>query len=154
MKLQSWETCLDDCIKAIELQSNSMKGYYYLAQAQLALKHPNEAVNSATTAYRICLDTRSSSTASVAALVLQAKKSKWEAKERARLRERSDLLRELEESLLRSQAQEIDQISDVEDIDEIKASTERKIEELRNVFAIADPKNMQRRVRCFGICLP
>ena len=124
-----------------------MKGYYYLAQAQLALKHPNEAVSSAITAYRICLETKSSSTASVAALVLQAKKLKWEAKERARLRERSDLFRELEDSLVRSEALDIDQAGDSEEVDEIQTATRGKIEELRNIFAIADPVNMQRRVR-------
>lgn len=91
IKLQSWDACIDDCIKAIELERDNMKGYFYLAQAQLALHHPNEALSSAVTAYQECLKTGSSSTAKVSELVLQAKKEKWEAKERDRIRRRSDL---------------------------------------------------------------
>lgn len=84
-----------------------MKGYYYLAQAQLALHHPNEALNSAMTAYNECLKTNNSSTRNVSQLVLQAKKEKWEAKERERIRRRSALLAELEEELRRKMGTEL-----------------------------------------------
>lgn len=158
LKLQSWDACIDDCIKAIELEKNNMKGYYYLAQAQLALHHPNEALNSAVTAYHECLKTGSSSTANVSALVLQAKKEKWETKERDRLRRRSDLLRELEDGLqqvnlyerkninARMRNGELSQSGAQEEEQELEASTRHKLDELRGVFAIADPENMQRRV--------
>ncbi|KAL8830544.1 MAG: hypothetical protein Q9191_001367 [Dirinaria sp. TL-2023a] len=157
LKLQSWDACIDDCIKAIELDSDNMKGYYYLAQAQLALHHPNEAMNSAVTAYHQCIKTGSSSTASVSALVLQAKKEKWEAKERARIRRRSDLLRELEDGLqqvalyerkninARKENGELSESDAREEEDELEASTRHKLDELRSVFAIADPENMQKR---------
>ncbi|KAI4242396.1 MAG: hypothetical protein LQ352_007250, partial [Teloschistes flavicans] len=101
IKLQSWEACIDDCLRSIELDRDNMKGYYYLAQAQLALNHPNEALNSAMTAYQQCLKTDSSSTRNASQLVLQAKKEKWEAKERERIRKRSELLAELEHGLSR-----------------------------------------------------
>jgi len=158
LKLQSWDACIDDCIKAIELEKNNMKGYYYLAQAQLALHHPNEALNSAVTAYHECLKTGSSSTANVSALVLQAKKEKWETKERDRLRRRSDLLRELEDGLqqvalyerkninARMRNGELSQSGAQEEEQELETSTTHKLDELRSVFAIADPENMQRRV--------
>ena len=150
--------CLDDCIKAIEIQPDSLKGYYYLAQAQLALNHPNEAVSSALTAYDLCLAANSTSTAAVAALVLQAKKQKWEVKERDRLRRRSDLLRELEETIARRAAIELDAIDSRhemrelidsearEEREEIQVSMRKKIEEVRSIFAIADPANFQKRV--------
>ena len=51
-----------------------MKAYYYLAQAQLALHHPNEALSSALTAYDVCLKTNNASASNIAALILQAKK--------------------------------------------------------------------------------
>jgi len=158
LKLQSWDACIDDCIKAIELEKNNMKGYYYLAQAQLALHHPNEALSSAFTAYHECLKTGSPSTANVSALVLQAKKEKWEVKERDRLRRRSDLLRELDDGLqqiarlerknigARMRSGELSQSDAQEEEEELEASTRHKLDELRSVFAIVDPENMQRRV--------
>lgn len=158
IKLQSWEACIDDCIKSIELEEGNMKGYYYLAQAQLALRHPNEALTSALTAYDECLKTNSPSTRNVSTLVLQAKKEKWEAKERDRIRRRSELLRELEDGLgkgaefelhmLRSRivSGEIGESEGAEERGEIETLSKQKIEELRNVFAIADPENLQKRV--------
>ena len=155
LKLESWDTCIDDCLKAIELERGNMKAYYYLAQAQLSLNHPNEAFNSAQTAYQICLATLSPSTSAVSNLVLQAKKQKWEAKERERIRQRSELLRELEKGLLEKKKadlqslkfQMLDFSEEAEEKADIELETRRKIEELRSVFAIADPENMQRRVR-------
>jgi len=132
-----------------------MKAYYYLAQAQIALDHPNEALSSALNAYEKCLETWSPSTQAVSGLVLQAKKLKWDVKERERIRQRSELLMEIEDGLVsrkRAELQDLKfQMLDISDEAEEKAdielSTRRKIEELRNVFAIANPKNMQRRVQ-------
>lgn len=131
-----------------------MKAYYYLAQAQLALNHPNEALSSALTAYEKCLETWSSSTQAVSGLVLQAKKLKWEAKEREKTRQRSDLLKELEDGLSNSKRAELRDLKflhleasdEAEEKADIELSTRRKIGELRNVFAVADPEYMQRRV--------
>ena len=159
IKLQSWNPCIDDCIKAIELQHDTMKGYYYLAQAQLALHHPNEALSSALTAYEICVKTHNASAASISSLILQAKKEKWEARERDRIRRRSELLQELEDSIQSRRREDVRAVRDrierynldeaeaEEEKVEIESSTRRKIEELRSVFAIADPENLQRRVR-------
>ena len=77
IKLQDFEGCMDDCLKSIALDRKNMKGYYLLAQAQLALNHPNEALTSALTAYEKCLETNDKSASAVSGLVLQAKKQKW-----------------------------------------------------------------------------
>lgn len=158
LKLQAWDICIDDCLKSIELEPGNMKGYYYLAQAQLALHHPNEALNSAMTAYEECLKTDSSSTRSVSTLVLQAKKEKWEAKERERIRRRSALLGELEDRLDKVARDELHQLharvenghvnesEAMEEKEEIEASSRKKIEELRTVFGLSDPAFLKKRV--------
>ncbi|MCJ1478230.1 hypothetical protein MMC13_006907 [Lambiella insularis] len=157
IKLQSFDACIDDCIKAIELQPQNMKGYYYLAQAQVALHHPNEALSSALTAYDICIRTHDSSASSISTLILQAKKEKWKAKERDRIRRRSDLLLELEDGLMKTaevqlkevehkvKHRELDVSGGIEEKLEIRTSLQRKVEELRSIFAISDPANLTRR---------
>ncbi|KAI9871857.1 MAG: hypothetical protein M1830_001404 [Pleopsidium flavum] len=157
IRLQSWEDCINDCLKAIDLLPSNMKAYYYLAQAQLALHHPNEALNSALTAYDLCLSSSNSSTRSVSELVLQVKREKWEVRERERLRTRNDMLGELEEKLEASKADDLEEISarikagflsSTEAEDERNAtedSARRKSEELRSIFALADPENVQKR---------
>ena len=159
VKQKSWEGCVDDCIKSIDLQQDNMKAYYYLAQAQLGLNHPNEALQSALTAYDLCIKSHDSSGSSICAFVLQAKKEKWEKKERERLRRSNELLHELEESLLTKQnrtladvdwRRENEMLSEPEALeqkDEIVTSTQRKINELLNIFAISNSENFQRRVR-------
>lgn len=158
LKLQLWDACIDDCIKSIELEPGNMKGYYYLAQAQLALHHPNEALNSAMTAYEECLKTSSSSTRNVSTLVLQAKKEKWEAKERDRIRRQSELLEEIVTGLgrvakhelymlqLRTERDELGEDEAIEEKQEIELSSRKKIEEVQNVFGLANPALLKKRV--------
>lgn len=136
-----------------------MKAYYLLAQAQLALHHPNEALSSAMTAYEECLKSPyNPSTSMVSALVLQAKKEKWEAKERERIRRRSEMLRELEQALKKNaddefqsleqrlQNGEVSESEAAEERHEVEIETSRKIDELWLLFEVADPANMKRRV--------
>lgn len=165
IKLESWDACIDDCIESIKLDDRNMKGYYYLAQAQLALHHPNEALSSAITAYEECLKTNSPSTRNVSSLVLQAKKEKWEGKERERIRRRSELLEELEDGLdkvaeyelrelsLRIKKGEVGENEAVEEKEEINLSRRKKVEELRHVFGMADPIHLKKRV-CYIPPLP
>ena len=135
-----------------------MKAYYYLAQAQLGLKHPNEALQSALTAYELCIKNQDSSGSAICAFVLQAKKEKWEKQERERLRRANALLGELEDFLHNKQdrilaeiewRKENEMLSDTEALeqkDEAIISTQRKLDELLNIFAISTSENMQRRV--------
>lgn len=154
LKTDSFEDCINDCLKSIELETGNMKGYFLLAQAQLALDHPNEALSSALTAYEKCIFTLSSSTQAVSNLVLKAKKEKWAAKERERVRRANDLLRELEDGIIKKKADDIQALStsglepteEFEQREEIETAARQKLEDLRSIFAIADPQNMTRRV--------
>ncbi|KAL9003814.1 MAG: hypothetical protein Q9188_003334 [Gyalolechia gomerana] len=158
LRLQSWNSCIDDCLRSIELSPHNMKAYYTLAQAQLALYHPNEALSSALTAYDECLksDILNSSTRHISQLVLQAKKDKWEAQERERIRRRSDLLRELEDGLTAMKGFDLqnlgvkyqgrlESMEAKEEREDVETGARKKIEELRSVFALADPENLQQR---------
>jgi STIP1 family protein 1 len=134
-----------------------MKAYYYLGQAQLALRHPNEALSSALRAYELALHTKSPSTANISSFILDAKKEKWEARERERLRRRAGLVVELEESITTGGKRAMGEIRDRQEtgeigareardeIEEVEAETRKKVEELRSVFALADPENAKRR---------
>ena len=159
LKLQAWDEAINDCLKSIELMPANMKAYYYLAQAQIQLRHPNEGLSSALTAYGLCLRAGNSGDASsISALVLRAKKEKWEAREKDRLRRQSELLAELEDRLEMARRAEVDSIQnraisgelDARDAtEEVQIANElstRKIDELKSIFAVADPKNMQKRV--------
>ncbi|KAF2098783.1 U-box-domain-containing protein [Rhizodiscina lignyota] len=159
LKLHQWQDVIDDCLRSIELRRDNMKAFFYLAQAQLELHHPNEALSSALTAYELCTSSPSqtSSAFTIAQLVRRCKIEKWNIRERQRIRQRSDLLAELLEKLEKDRIGELQDIEDkerqglvgrVESEDRRKEVDEEyaaKMDELRNVFAIADPKNLEKR---------
>ncbi|KAF2433511.1 U-box-domain-containing protein [Tothia fuscella] len=160
LKLGLWSEVIDDCLRSIELEAvNNMKAYYFLAQAQFELRHPNEALTSAITAYDICSRslTQTSSAFAIATFVIKCKRAKWDLRERDRLRRRSALLSELESHLThtfnndlsevdqRQQSGELGTIGATEEKDALTKTHEAKISELRSIFAIADPGNMAKR---------
>lgn len=159
LKLQQWEDAIADCLHSIELLRDNMKAYYFLAQAQLELKHPNEALSSAMRAYELCVSNpgQTSSAFQISGFVLKCKRAKWELRERDRLRRRSGLLRELEEALdkgrerdlwdiqRRLKSTEIGEVGAREETDAVEEEYTMKVKELRTIFANADPNTMTKR---------
>ena len=133
------------------------------AQAQLALHHPHEALSSALTAYEQVRNPAPAARTSpkdletFSAFVLKCKKAKFAVRDRERLRRQQDLCAELEESLDRSKQHDLDTISlrlDRRELGQVEASEntqevleafERKRNELRSVFALADPAHHKPR---------
>ena len=69
-----------------------MKAYYNLAQALLNQRHPQEALETAKHAYRICLEIKDSSAEVLSQFILRTKQAQWQAKETNRLRELNETL--------------------------------------------------------------
>ncbi|KAF2763122.1 U-box-domain-containing protein [Pseudovirgaria hyperparasitica] len=156
LKLESWRDAIDDCLRSIELMQENMKAYFYLAQAQISINHPNEALSSALMAYEMCSRSKqqTNNAQTISALVLRCKKAKWEIRERDRLRRRSVVLGDLMQKL------EIDKKRDLDELDErvakggvgkIEASEERadieknasnRMGDLQTAFAISNPKEL------------
>jgi STIP1 family protein 1 len=159
LKLEKWEAVIDDCLHSIELMKENMKAYFYLAQAQIAINHPNEALSSALRAYELCTTSsqQTSNAATISALVLRCKKAKWDIRERERIRRRKDLLADLEgtlETLYKKEAQEIEarietgelgRVEGQEEKSERQREWEKKRDDLRTAFALSDPENLGKR---------
>lgn len=159
LKLTRWQDVIDDCLRSIELMKENMKAFFYLAQAQLAINHPNEALSSALMAYELCTRSsqQTSNAATISALVLKCKRAKWEIRERDRIRRRHDLLGELETLLEedykrqkfdideRVSKSEIGQVEADEESEELKRVWQKKVDDLRTAFAVSDPEHMAKR---------
>ncbi|KAF2673478.1 U-box-domain-containing protein [Microthyrium microscopicum] len=159
LKMKLWEDAMDDCMRSISLMAENMKAFYFLGQAQLELHHPNEALSSALMAYDLCSKSshQTSSAFAITGFVLKCKKAKWDLREKDRVRRRHDLLGELESKLEEDKKREISSIEErkvtgelgsVAASEETEATTEttqQKIEELRNSFAISDPNHLEKR---------
>ncbi|KXL44385.1 hypothetical protein M433DRAFT_149699 [Acidomyces richmondensis BFW] len=167
LKLQRWDGAINDCIKSLEItgpNGQNHKAYYFLAQAQLALNHPHEALSSALTAYDQVLHPvaqgakiSSRDLETFSAFVLKCKKAKFAARERDRLRRQGNLRAEVEEALEAQKHRELDEVSRqlermevgnveaAERSEEIMSNYARKIDDLRSIFARADPANYRAR---------
>ncbi|KAF2125007.1 FMN-linked oxidoreductase [Dothidotthia symphoricarpi CBS 119687] len=159
LKLEKWEGVIDDCIRSIELLKDNMKAFFYLAQAQLSINHPNEALSSALMAYELCTTSaqQTSNAATISALVLKCKKAKWDIRERERVRRRGDLLSDLESLLETQYKKDMDEVDariesnavsradGHEEKEERKSEFEKKRDDLRTSFAISDPEHQQKR---------
>ncbi|CAI6337090.1 unnamed protein product [Periconia digitata] len=159
LKLEKWEGVIDDCIRSIEILKDNMKAFFYLAQAQLSINHPNEALSSALMAYELCTSSsqQTSNAATISALVLKCKKAKWDIRERERIRRRDDLLCDLE-AILETQWKkdqedveakiengEIGRVEGQEEKAERRTEWEKKKSDLRTAFFLSDPQNLEKR---------
>lgn len=174
LKLQKWDDTVNDCLKSIEItgpNGPNHKAWYFLAQAQLALHHPHEALSSALKAYEQLLHpaspaatatttttkTTPSDLQTFSALVLRCKKEKFRARDRERLRRQGELRAELEDTLEKQRQQDLDRVAEElhrgilgpveasERSEEVRGNFEKKIISLKTVFEMADPLHHQPR---------
>lgn len=151
-KLQRWEDAIADCQTCLSLSPNNVKAVFYMAEAQLELRDFDNALESAKRAYDLFAhsDDGAKSLASATRLVLRCKKERWENLERRRLRERSNLERELIELLTRDRDASLADLKPGDDDDyarDIEADFATKLEALRSTFELARGEaNRRRRV--------
>lgn len=166
MKRQLWDDAISDCLKAIEINGpnkQNHKAFFFLAQAQLALHHPNEATSSAITAYDQVRNPLSAAKISpkdletFSAFVLKCKKARFAARDRERRLRQHDLRAELEDTIEANKRQELDQISEQlgngalgqveasERKEEVHSNAKQKVQDVQALFAVVDPANQKLR---------
>ena len=123
LKLQQWDGAVNDCLKSLEITTaaggggHNHKANYFLAQAQLALHHPHEALSSALTAYEQVRDPKPNAKIGprdlevFSAFVLKCKKAKFAVRDRERLRRQGDLRAELEGLLEERRQREVEAVA-------------------------------------------
>jgi hypothetical protein len=111
-------------------------------------------------AYEYCSKSvqQTSSAFAISGFVLKCKKAKWDLRESDRLRRKSELLGELEMRLAQGKAEELasitaraasgelGEVAVKEETDAAEELLRKKLEELRNAFAISNPSNLTKRV--------
>lgn len=145
LKLDMWDSVTSDCKACLELAPNNMKGHYYLAQAELALKAYDDAVNHAKRAHEICIENNDKSISAVTALVLRCKKERWEDRERRRIREGVQLETQVLSLMEAERDRELKDSKDESERKEIFGDWEAKLGQLRETFERARNESEKRR---------
>lgn len=145
IKLELWDSVVADCESCLGLAQDNLKAHYYLSQAQLHLKDYDSALSSALRAHELCVKTGDKSLAAITTQVLNAKKERWEWKERHRLREARGLETEIIELMEKERRQAVDDAMGDTERSEIEAEWNDKIETLRQTFEKGRTKDESRR---------
>lgn len=98
-RLGKYEETEQDAKRAIELDSESMKGHYYLGLALTNLERLNSAENHLQKAYNLAIkDPKlNGSAVHICEALLQCRKAKWEHDERQRIRRSNGMYEEISE---------------------------------------------------------
>jgi STIP1 family protein 1 len=167
IKLQDWPGAEQDSRAAIRIydeqkrENESMKSYYYLAQALLNLKKPAEALERAKYAYSICLQIHDSSSEVLSQFILRTKQAQWQSKETARLRELNQTLAVVEDLLDQQLEKDLAEVEwrfakgEIGETgrDEERASVNKEAENRRHIIrdAFRDPSKAETAERVRGV---
>lgn len=145
LKLQLYDSVIDDCQRCLELKPGNMKAYYYLSQAQLALRDYDAALQNALRAHEICAVTADKSLGAVTSQVLSCKKARWEDRERRRIREGIELENETLALLEREKAAMLAGVESELERRDIETEWDQKIAAMKRTFEAARAADSKRR---------
>jgi hypothetical protein len=157
LKLRMFDAVIPDCLASLELLSENMKAYYYLAQAEIELGRLEDAYKSAQIAYELCSGIKTGvvdkawerSLGPVTALVLRCKKELWEKKENERLKIRNTLLEDLSAMMRVKREEQKRKIAahdgSEQEMNDVDREWSEKEQELRRIWDIAADKEGKRR---------
>jgi len=145
LKLRLWGSVISDCQACLELSPENMKAYYYLSQAELALDDHTEALDHALRAHELCVMSNDKSLSSITAQVLRCKKERWEATERRRVREGTELEAVLLALMERERDGALAAATNDTDRREIAEEWQHKTSQLRVVFEKARSAEQKKR---------
>lgn len=146
LKLGRWDSVIADCQTCAALCPTSMKAFFYLGQAQLELRHYDDAVASYLRAHALCVaNDETKSLPSVTQGVLRCKKERWEFREQQRKREHRDLERRTVALLEKERDEELMAVEDESVRNDIREEYEASLKNLTEIFDKARAESDRRR---------
>lgn len=138
IKLGMYDSVVGDCEASLSLLPHNMKAYYYKAQALLAMSSPQEALDAGRKAYELAADSGDRrwerSLGNIVSIVLKCKKAVWEAKEKQRQRDETALSEQVFDLMHKQKRDEMEGADQIE-WGQIAESWDKKIEEMKTIFA-------------------
>ncbi|KAK3389634.1 U-box domain-containing protein [Podospora didyma] len=147
LKMNLWESVVSDCNECLQRNPDNIKAHYYLSQAYLPLHDYEGALQNGLRAHELCIQTGDKSLSAVTSQILRCKQERWDAKEKRRKRENSELETEMVVMMERERDQALSELGEDDDSyrREITEDWEHKIETMRSVFEKARSNEEKRR---------
>ncbi|OAA66798.1 U-box domain-containing protein [Niveomyces insectorum RCEF 264] len=134
LKLEMWDSVVNDCKACLDLAPDNMKAHYYLSQAELSLKDYEAALAHGKRAQELCIQTEDKSITNITNHILACKKARWEDKEKRRVREGGQLETEVVALMERERDEALNAAESDADRHELAEEWARKLQQLRDTF--------------------
>lgn len=150
LKLHQWELTCQDCRRAIDLDTSSVKGHFFLGQALLELDSLDEAVLHLQRAAELAKDQKLNFGDDIAVQLRIARKRRWNQQEEKRVQQEIELQSYLNQLILadcaRKQAEAEKGSVSQSDVLEIQDKHESHLSEVNQLFAKLDERRRKREV--------
>ncbi|KAF7265232.1 STIP1 homology and U-box containing protein 1 [Rhynchophorus ferrugineus] len=154
LKLLKWEQACTDCRRALDMDSNLVKGHFFLGQALLELGSLDESIKHLQRALDLAKEQKFNFGDDIASQLRAARKKRFSIQEEKRISQEIELQTYLNRLLREDKEQQINKIrldecdneSCNKKILEIEAKCEMYINELNSVFQKVDERRRKREV--------
>lgn len=148
LKLEMWDSVVDDCKACLDLAPDNMKAHYYLSQAELSLRDYEGALAHCRRAQELCVLSEDKSITNITNHLLVCKRERWADKERRRARESGPLEAEVLAVMERERAAALASLasdSSESEHSEVTNEWDAKLAQLRDTFERARSSAETRR---------
>lgn len=150
LKTKNWEQANQDCKHAIEIDSNIVKGHFFLGQALLEMNLYDEAITSLTRAYELAKEQKMNFGDDIASALRVARKRKWNIIEEKRIQQEVELQVYLNNLIIQDKERQLVELADTsgdsQDVEKIEEDNQKRLDEVNSMFAQIDERRQKRDV--------
>ncbi|XP_067136697.1 E3 ubiquitin-protein ligase CHIP isoform X2 [Centruroides vittatus] len=151
LKLHQWELACQDCRRALDMDSTSVKGHFFLGQALLELESYDDAIKYLQRASDLAKEQRLNFGDDIASQLRMAKKRRWNVLEERRIQQEIELQTYLNQLILEDKERKLSRLKEngVTDCQELHLLEEKQMKyltELNSLFAKIDDRRRKRDV--------
>lgn len=151
VKLQQWEMAIQDCRRALDMDSSSVKGHFFMGQALLELENFDDAIKYLQRASDLAKEQRLNFGDDIACQLRIAKKRRWNVLEERRIQQEIEFQSYLNNLILEDKERKVaalrqNGLNDSKEISRIEDKYEEYIDEVNGLFAKIDDRRRKRDV--------
>jgi len=151
LKLKKWPLAIQDCQHALDLDTKSVKGHFFLAHGYLENALYDEAIANYQQAFELAKEQKLNFGDDIAAALRSAKKKRWNALEEKRIQQEIELETYLTKLVIEDKERQLhEQASrDIVDEDEkkmIEDDAVNRLSQISELFAHVDERRKKREV--------
>ncbi|KAJ3128141.1 STIP1 y and U box-containing protein 1 [Nowakowskiella sp. JEL0407] len=145
LKLKQYDRVIADTEKAIELDENSVKGHYFMGQALMECDRYMEATAHLKRAHLLAIEQQISFSEEIANAYRRAKKKRWEAVDKRRRENESDLYRYITGLVEKDRRRQLEQLPDNEMREDVSFQMDQRIAQIESLFMTVGDTQAQKR---------